>query len=79
MLEALNFYSGTLARLPLTSIDHVGETAVRLIRSCLHYDVCFLTVEIEPGYPITFASEGVDPHRPSLGALCKSLWTIIEM
>ncbi len=68
ILEMLNFYSDTFARISLVNMQEVGETAVTLISSILNCPVAAVLIEDEKRRPSLLASHGVNPE-------CLSSWT----
>jgi PAS domain S-box-containing protein len=78
LFEMLHYWSDTFARLPLTNLKDVGQTAVTLISSILNYQVSALLIEDEKKEPTLLANKGIDqkvlPMWNPEGGLLQHLW-----
>lgn len=63
ILEMLNYYSDTFARLSLTDLNDVGEIGVTLISSILKYRVSVLLIESDNKEPELLAGKRYSGHR----------------
>ena len=73
LYEMLHYWSDTFARLPLTNLKEVGQTAVTLISSILNYQVSALLIKDGDKEPSLLASKGIDRQLLSMWNLEESL------
>lgn len=59
LVQMLNYYSNTFARIPLSNLGDVGKTSVMLISSILGYKAVSIFWENDNGHPELLASKGV--------------------
>ncbi|MBU0946946.1 MAG: response regulator [Proteobacteria bacterium] len=57
LVQMLNYYSNTFARIPLSTLTDVGKTAVRLTSSILEYKTVAIFWENDKGQPELLASK----------------------
>ncbi|MBI3404392.1 MAG: response regulator [Acidobacteria bacterium] len=62
ILEMLNFYSDTFARVSLINLQEVGETAVTLVCSILNCSLSAVLIEDPQKQPSLLASSGLNPE-----------------
>jgi len=58
LVQMLNYYSNTFARIPLTTLSDVGKTAVMLISSILGYRAVAIFLANDSGQPELLACKG---------------------
>src|SRR5262245_24178139 len=82
LFEMLHYWSDTFARLPLTNLKDVGQTAVTLISSILNYQVSALLIEGDEKEPTLLASKGIDRKVLSMWnpeeGLLRHLWRNLD-
>jgi len=83
LLNMLNYYSDTFARLPLTDVEEVYATILAQLSSILRYRVCMLLLKDHNGSFILRVNEGSKVDLPASGhaghGMLEYLWHRVDM